>query len=137
MDTSRLRQQLRVVGENFIRQAQVFAGHAAMMRGGVYRLRRRCGKPGCRCTRGELHESWVLLTREQGVRRMRAVPQGQVARWRELAENHRRFRLARRELTRLYREAIRLADLLEEGRVVVPFPEGGSKGGGHAGSDSV
>lgn len=137
MDTSRLRQQLIRVGGEIARQIQVLAGRPPMIRGNVYRLRRRCGKSGCRCMRGELHESWVLLARERGVRRMRAVPRGQADRWRELAENYRRFRRARRELARLHREAMRLAGLLEEGRAIAPVPEGGSTGGDHAGSDPV
>ena len=137
MDTSSLRQQLIRVGGEIARQIQVLAGRPPLLRGSVYRLRRRCGKPGCRCARGELHESWVLLTREAGARRMRAVPRGQAERWRELAESYRRFRRARRELARLHREALRLAGLLEEGRAVAPFLEGGDTGGEHAGTDSV
>jgi hypothetical protein len=106
--------------------------HTDFVRGGVYRLRRKCGKAGCRCTRGELHESWVLLTREQGVQRMRAVPKGQIAKWREWAQRYRRFRLARRELTRQYREVLRLASLLEAARAVTPPQPGAGKGDGHA-----
>jgi uncharacterized protein YjiS (DUF1127 family) len=51
---------------------------------------------------------------------MRAVPKGQTAHWRELAEHYRRFRRARRELTRFYREALRLIGELEQLRNVPP-----------------
>lgn len=96
--------------------------HEPFLRGGVYRLRRRCGKAGCRCVRGALHESWVFLAREEGVQRMRVVPKAQTARWREMAERYRRFRRARRELGRLYREVLRLAGDLERRRTVPPPP---------------
>ena len=120
MDVSQLRQQLRETGRQIARQLCTLMEHTPLLRGGVYRLRRRCGKAGCRCARGELHESWVLLTREGGVQRMRGVPKGQTARWRELAEHYRRFRRARRELGRLYREVLRLTGELERLRSVPP-----------------
>ena len=122
MDVSRLRQQLRETGRQIARQLCTLMEHTPLLRGGVYRLRRRCGKAGCRCARGELHESWVLLAREGGVQRMRAVPKGQTARWRELAEHYRHFRRARRELGRLYREVLRLTGELERLRSVPPPP---------------
>jgi len=120
MDASRLRQQLREAGHQFDRQVRTLMECDDFVRGGVYRLRRRCGKAGCRCARGELHESWVFLAREKGVQRMRGVPAGKIARWRELAERYRRFRLARRELGRQYREVLRLVKLLEGARAVAP-----------------
>ena len=120
MDVSRLRQRLRAAGRQIGRQLGTLMEHEPFLRGGVYRLRRRCGKPGCRCARGELHESWVWLTREKGVQRLRVVPKGQTARWREMAESYRRFRRARRELARLYREVVRLANLLETARTAAP-----------------
>jgi hypothetical protein len=120
MDVSRLRQQLRETGRQIARQLCTLMEHTPLLRGGVYRLRRRCGKAGCRCARGELHESWVLLAREGGVQRMRAVPKGQTARWRELSEHYRRLRRARRELGRLYREVLRLTGELERLRSVPP-----------------
>ncbi|MEI6150182.1 MAG: DUF6788 family protein [bacterium] len=120
MTISQLRQQLRKVGQQIERQLDTLMEHKPLLRGSVYRLRRRCGKAGCRCTRGELHESWVFLSREKGVQRLRVVPQGQTARWREWAEDYRRFRRAQRELGRLYREALRLAGELEALRARPP-----------------
>ena len=132
MDSSRLRQQLREAGRQFDRQFRTLMGDDPLLRGGVYRLRRKCGKAGCRCAHGELHESWVLLTREQGGQRMRAVPKGQLAKWRAWTERYRRFRLARRELSRQYREVLRLASLLEAARAIAPPASGDGKGNGHA-----
>jgi hypothetical protein len=132
MDPSRIRQQLREAGRQFVRQLGVLSERGEFVRGGVYRLRRKCGKAGCRCARGELHGSGVLLAREQGVQRMRAVPKGRLAKWRAWAERYRRFRLARRELGRQYREVLRLAALLEAERAVAPPEPGEGKGDRHA-----
>ena len=43
-----------------------------LLRGSLVRLRRKCGKPRCRCTRGELHETWALSYSVRG--RTRMVP---------------------------------------------------------------
>lgn len=37
-----------------------------MLHGTLSTFRRRCGKPGCHCADGSLHESPALLYREQG-----------------------------------------------------------------------
>ena len=131
MDTSQLRQRLRDAGRRIEQQICVLMERAPFVRGGVYQLRRKCGKAGCRCTRGELHASWVFLAREKGVQRMCAVPQGEAARWRERAQHYRRYRQARQTLLRQCREALRLAKLLEAARAVAP-PRTGGKGRRHA-----
>jgi hypothetical protein len=54
--------------------------------------RKRCGKPGCRCTRDELHGPyWYRRWREEGKQRKAFVRRGQLpevqaalARWRQL-----------------------------------------------------
>jgi hypothetical protein len=37
-----------------------------MVVGSLYQMRRKCGKPGCKCARGQLHASWYLSRAEQG-----------------------------------------------------------------------
>ena len=44
------------------------------LRGSVVTMRRTCGKPRCRCTRGEKHVSLYLAVRDGGKRRMVYVP---------------------------------------------------------------
>jgi hypothetical protein len=47
----------------------------AVLRGALVIQRRRCGKPGCRCARGELHGPYVFLTvRRRTGRRLLYVP---------------------------------------------------------------
>lgn len=42
--------------------------------GGLVKMTRTCGKPNCKCARGNKHESWCLAVRYQGKRKMLHVP---------------------------------------------------------------
>ncbi len=45
------------------------------MHGALVIQHRRCGKPGCRCARGELHGPYVFLTVRRGTgRRLLYIP---------------------------------------------------------------
>jgi hypothetical protein len=46
----------------------------AVLQGSVVSQRRRCGKQGCRCTRGELHGPYVYLSLGRGDTRLVYVP---------------------------------------------------------------
>jgi hypothetical protein len=43
--------------------------------GSLVSMQRTCGKPGCKCTRGELHAGLYLALRVGGQRKMFHVPQ--------------------------------------------------------------
>jgi len=43
--------------------------------GSLVTMKRTCGKPGCKCTRGELHPGLYLALRVAGRRKMIHVPQ--------------------------------------------------------------
>ena len=43
--------------------------------GSLVTMKRTCGKPGCKCNRGELHPSLYLALRVRGKRKMIHVPQ--------------------------------------------------------------
>jgi hypothetical protein len=91
-----------------------------LIRGNVYNLRRKCGKAGCRCQDGHLHETWVLSVPEKGRKRMRAIPKGKCTQWRSMSERYRRFRRARAQLVKLFVEVLKLVDQLERERTVLP-----------------
>lgn len=50
-----------------------------MLRGSLTVLRRRCGNAGCRCARGELHETPVLSYKQGGRTKMLSLTAGDVA----------------------------------------------------------
>jgi hypothetical protein len=67
-----------------------------MLRGTVIVHRRRCGKPNCRCARGEAaHESPVLSYSERGRTRFVMLPADEIEQVRAATE---RFRAARAAL---------------------------------------
>lgn len=47
---------------------------ADFIAGSLIRMKRTCGKEGCRCVRGEKHESLYLAYSEKGKRRMIIIP---------------------------------------------------------------
>jgi hypothetical protein len=53
---------------------------------------RRCGKPNCRCARGELHPVWSLTFMADGKKRVQHIPQEWVAQIRPLVEQGREFK---------------------------------------------
>jgi len=69
------------------RLAQLAHG-GELVRGCLTRMVRVCGKPGCRCARGEKHESWYLAYSEGGRKRMVSVPWAWLDRVREWVARH-------------------------------------------------
>ena len=92
-------------------------GREPLLPGSLYTLRRKCGKPNCRCNRGELHESTVLSYRGQGRPRNISPPPGQLDSLRTMTLGYRRCRQARAQLVRWQRQLLKLVDALEAARV--------------------
>lgn len=112
-DKSRLRRTLVDVKEEQDRQVEVvLAEKGPLIRGTVGRRRRKCGHPGCRCTRGELHHSKYLSMAVGGRTRTVHLPEADVARVDEAARRYRRFRRARAQLVRLGARLVELVDRL-------------------------
>lgn len=120
MDASRIRKQLYERQRQVNRQLGCLKEHRPFIRGIVYKLRRKCGKEGCRCVQGQLHESWVLAVSEKGRKRMRMVSKGKRMQWMRMATRYRRFRRARSQLVKLFAEVLKLVDELEGERTVAP-----------------
>jgi hypothetical protein len=82
------------------RLAQII--HAARFLRGTLSLRNvRCGKPGCRCARGELHACLYLVRRQGGKLRQLFVPRHWEERIREAVKNHQEMEQLIEELSDL------------------------------------
>jgi hypothetical protein len=82
------------------RLAQII--HAARFLRGTLTLRSiRCGKPGCRCARGELHTCLYLVRRQGGKLRQLFVPRQWEGRIREAVKNHQEMEQLIEELSDL------------------------------------
>lgn len=114
--TSRLRQSLLRLHDQAGTLLEVFLAPEPLMRGSVYELRRRCGRPSCRCARGALHPVMVLSVSEQGRTHLRTLPDERVAGLRVLTQRSQRFRRARARLVRVQRAMRAVIDRLEAAR---------------------
>jgi hypothetical protein len=94
-----------------------------MVQGSFYLLRRKCGKPNCRCATGQLHASWVLSRSEQGKDRLYSVPKAVRADLRRWAAEYRRYQRARALFVKRHGEILALADQIAEKRLLVWPPK--------------
>ena len=89
-----------------------------MVQGSFYLLRRKCGKPNCRCARGQLHPAYVLTRSEAGKDRLYPVPKEQRAEVRKRAAEYRRYQRARAVLVKRHLRLLALVDQIAEQRLV-------------------
>jgi hypothetical protein len=113
---SRLRLALRSLLAEHQRQLDEMLPLRQLVKGSVYELKTRCGKPSCHCAsdQGPLHSSTVLSWSEHGKTRLRTLPPGERVRFQQLTENYRRFRQARATLVKLQRRMLATIDQLEK-----------------------
>lgn len=83
------------------------------LRGSVYELKTRCGKPSCVCLRGQPHRRWVLTESVGGRKRLRVLPRDQEELWCRRAEDYRLFRRRRAELVKTVRRILDDLDAIE------------------------
>jgi hypothetical protein len=112
---SRLRQTLYTLLDDYHRQIDALLPLRQLVKGSVYDLHTRCGKPSCHCAsdQGPLHTATVISWSEHGKTRLRTLPPGEFAHFRQLTENYRRFRQARAALVKLHRRIVAHIDRLE------------------------
>ena len=116
-DLSSFRRQLHELQQQLPSLLEAFLGREPLLPGSVYTLRRRCGKPTCRCVQGEPHASTVLSYRGQGRPQNITPPPEHVSAVRKLTDDYRQFRQARSELLRWQRQILKLIDGIEAARV--------------------
>lgn len=110
---SKLRQRLKVLSAEIERLVQKFFYHQPIIKGSVVELKRKCGKPNCRCNDGELHKSMVLSASIDGKTRMRAIPKDQLGDVESKVERYQKHRKSRARLTEIHREMLEIIDEIE------------------------
>ena len=86
-----------------------------------------CGKPNCKCARGDKHEVYQLSWTENGKRRSTHIRQDELDRVRSAVEHYKRLRQSRAELLKLASDAASLMDKLVEALRVAPPNKGGRR----------
>jgi hypothetical protein len=96
-----------------------------LLKGSVYELQTRCGKPSCHCAApdGVRHATPVLSWSHQGKTQLRSLAAKDLDRLGRLTENYRQFRQARASLVRLQQRLLTTVDRLEKAlRLPPPRP---------------
>ena len=78
-----------------------------VIRGTLLVRKRKCGKPNCRCARGEGHESLFLVISENGRTRQLFVPKDWESRVRLWVEDYHRARELLEEVSRIHWDKVR------------------------------
>ena len=119
---SRFRQRLVQLAEaQRARLDAILASRGPLIRGAFGTRARVCGKPGCRCLRGEKHVSKYLAATDAGKVRQVHVPESDVQHVAESVERYRRFMSARADLAEQGERLLAVVD--ELGRALLePYP---------------
>ena len=121
---SRLRQTLLQLAGEIEGLVKPLFSDRPVMKGTVYELRRKCGKPGCKCARGELHTRMVLSASEGGKTRLQVIPHGSLGEVQEKVRRYQEFRRVRARLGAIYRKMLTVIDEMEAmRREVLPSPD--------------
>jgi hypothetical protein len=118
---SRLRSALQGHLRDLRRVLKVVFGRSGLVKGNVYELARKCGKPSCVCTRGQLHRSMVLTWSEKGKSQLLSIPPERLIEVKKRSEEYLRFRRARARVTEICREILAVMDRIEKLRREEPL----------------
>ena len=122
---SRQRQLLRELLVNHQHLIENLLEVRELLKGSVYELKTRCGKPSCHCAApdGARHSSPVLSWSHRGKTQLRSLPAKELDRIRRLTENYRQFRQGRAALVKLHQRTLTTIDRLEKAlRLPPPRP---------------
>lgn len=117
-DVSRARQELRHTWERMGQLLEPVLARDPLVRGTLYERRRQCGRPGCRCGRGELHVGQAFCVSEGGQTKHQPLTHVDPRRLRAGVAAYGTFRAARQELRAASRQLLALVDELEQARTV-------------------
>ena len=110
---SRLRQSLFHLAGEIRKVIEPFFSDRPVIKGTVYELKRKCGKAGCKCARGELHARMVISASEGGKTRLQVIPHGFLVEVQGKVRRYQELRRARARLGSLYRKMLKVMDQLE------------------------
>ena len=126
---SRQRALLAKLAEQCDRLLQGLLAPRQLLKGSVYELKTRCGKPSCHCAapQGPLHSTHVLSWSDAGKTHLRSLAASELTQWRQLTETYRRFRQARARLVKLQQQILLVLDRLEQALRLPPPPPASRK----------
>lgn len=117
---SRLRLALRQRFKDLESSLEVVFGRAPLVKGNVYEMARKCGKPSCACSRGQLHRSMVLSWSQRGKTQLFSIPPDRLAEVRQKSQEYLRFRRSRARVSQICKGIVTLLDRIEKLRREAP-----------------
>ncbi len=110
---SQLRQALLHLASEIKGLVEPLFSDRPLIKGTVYELKRRCGKPRCKCARGELHTRMVVSASEGGKTRLQVIPKGCLVEVQGKVRRYQELRRVRARLGEIYRKMLRVMDQME------------------------
>jgi len=110
---SQLRQSLAGLSNEIRRIVEPFFSDKPVIKGSVYELKTKCGKPGCKCAKGKLHPRMVLSASEKGKTRLRAIPHGFLVEVQTKVRCYQELRRARVRLVEEHKKILKIMDEME------------------------
>ncbi len=121
---SRLRQSLVQLADEVRQLVDPLLSDKPVIKGSVYELKRKCGKPGCKCAQGELHRSMVVSASEKGKTKLRVIPRGSLVEVESKVRRYQKLRRVRTRLVEVHKKILRIMDEIETmRRQEVPSPD--------------
>jgi hypothetical protein len=124
---SQLRQTLLHLASDIEGLVKPLFSDRPVIKGTVYELKRKCGKPGCKCAQGELHTSMVVSASEGGKTRLQVIAQGSLVEVQTKVRRYQELRRVRARLGEIYRKMLKVMDEMEAMRRE-ELPSPGKKG---------
>jgi hypothetical protein len=113
--TSQIRQQLRALALRLSSRLESLTSVKGPLVQGAFQINgTTCGNPNCKCARGELHPTAILVISEKGKRKNLYVPATDRPEIQRRNQRYQRWRKARADLVKLNSEFLVLADALME-----------------------
>jgi hypothetical protein len=110
---SQLRHSLRRLSDELRQLIIPSFSDKPVIKGSVYELKRKCGKPGCKCAQGELHSRMVVSASEKGKTILRVIPHGFLVEVQAKVGRYQQLRRARTRLVEVHRKMIQVIDEME------------------------
>ena len=110
---SRLRQSLRRLANEIRQVGEPFFSDKPVIKGSVYELKTKCGKPGCKCAKGQLHHRMVVSASEKGKTKLRAIPHGFLVEVQTKVRRYQELRGARAKVVEVNKKMLQVLDEME------------------------
>jgi hypothetical protein len=110
---SRLRLELRQLLSDLEHSLETVFQRDPLVKGTVYEMARKCGKPSCACSRGQLHKSMVLSWSQQGKTRLKSIPADKLEAIIGKSQEYTRFHQSRARVRKIGKRMLDVIDRIE------------------------